>query len=143
MKRILIKISGEALSGSKGTGYDFDFVTSVCENVKKCLDLGAEAGIVIGGGNFWRGVKDGAGKIERVNADRMGPVICFHSEVSQLARGFHHLGQIGPVTDGKARRIIAAVLELPQSLEQNGGGLLPARESYNSAHTVRPRSPSS
>ena len=72
VKRILIKISGEALSGSKGTGYDFDFVTSVCENVKKCLDLVAEVGIVIGGGNFWRGVKDGAGKVERVSADRMG-----------------------------------------------------------------------
>ena len=72
LKRVLIKISGEALAGSKGTGYDFDFVTSVCENVKKCLELGAEVGIVIGGGNFWRGVKDGAGKVERVSADRMG-----------------------------------------------------------------------
>ena len=72
VKRILIKISGEALAGEKGTGYDFAFVTSVCECVKKCLALGAEVGIVIGGGNFWRGVKDGAGKVERVSADRMG-----------------------------------------------------------------------
>ena len=72
VKRILIKISGEALAGEKGTGYDFAFVTSVCESVKKCLALGAEVGIVIGGGNFWRGVKDGAGKVERVSADRMG-----------------------------------------------------------------------
>ncbi|MBQ9662906.1 MAG: UMP kinase [Oscillospiraceae bacterium] len=70
--RVLIKISGEALSGTKGTGYDFDFVSSVCESVKKSLDRGAQVGIVIGGGNFWRGVKDGAGKIERVSADRMG-----------------------------------------------------------------------
>ena len=71
-KRVLIKISGEALSGGKGTGFDFDFVTSVCENVKQSLAQGAEVGIVIGGGNFWRGVKDGAGKVERVSADRMG-----------------------------------------------------------------------
>ena len=71
-QRVLIKISGEALSGGKGTGYDFSFVTRVCESVKRCLDLGAQIGIVIGGGNFWRGVKDGAGKIERVSADRMG-----------------------------------------------------------------------
>ena len=71
-RRVLIKISGEALSGEKGTGYDFAFVTSVCESVKQCLQEGAQIGIVIGGGNFWRGVKDGAGKVERVSADRMG-----------------------------------------------------------------------
>jgi len=71
-KRVLIKISGEALAGEKKTGYDFDFVVKVCETVKKCSEMGIETGIVIGGGNFWRGVKDGAGKIERVSADRMG-----------------------------------------------------------------------
>ena len=71
-RRVLIKISGEALSGTKGSGYDFDFVSSVCESVKKGLSDGAQIGIVIGGGNFWRGVKDGAGKVERVSADRMG-----------------------------------------------------------------------
>ena len=71
-RRVLIKISGEALSGGKGSGFDFDFVTSVCESVKEALARGAEVGIVIGGGNFWRGVKDGAGKVERVSADRMG-----------------------------------------------------------------------
>ena len=71
-RRVLIKISGEALSGTKGSGYDFDFVSSVCEGVKKGLSDGAQIGIVIGGGNFWRGVKDGAGKVERVSADRMG-----------------------------------------------------------------------
>ena len=71
-RRVLIKISGEALSGGKGTGFDFGFVTSVCESVKQSLAQGAQVGIVIGGGNFWRGVKDGAGKVERVSADRMG-----------------------------------------------------------------------
>ena len=71
-KRVLIKISGEALSGGKGTGFDFGFVTSVCESVKQSLAQGAQVGIMIGGGNFWRGVKDGAGKVERVSADRMG-----------------------------------------------------------------------
>ena len=71
-KRVLIKISGEALAADKHTGYDFDFVTRVCEAVKACSDEGVQIGIVIGGGNFWRGVKDGAGKVERVSADRMG-----------------------------------------------------------------------
>ena len=71
-RRVLIKISGEALAGEKGTGYDFSFVSKVCEQIKIALSAGAQIGIVIGGGNFWRGVKDGAGKVERVSADRMG-----------------------------------------------------------------------
>ena len=71
-KRVLIKISGEALAADKHTGFDFAFVTRVCEAIKACTDEGVQIGIVIGGGNFWRGVKDGAGKVERVSADRMG-----------------------------------------------------------------------
>lgn len=71
-KRVVIKISGEALAGGKATGLDFDIVTRVCTAVKSCVDMGIQVGIVIGAGNFWRGVKDGAGKVERVNADRMG-----------------------------------------------------------------------
>ena len=71
-KRVLIKISGEALAAEKHTGFDFDFVSRVCEAVKACTQMGAQVGIVIGGGNFWRGVKDGGGKVERVSADRMG-----------------------------------------------------------------------
>ena len=71
-KRVVIKISGEALAGEKKTGFDFDFVTKVCQTVKRCAEMGVEKSIVIGAGNFWRGVKDGAGKVERVSADRMG-----------------------------------------------------------------------
>ena len=71
-KRVLLKISGEALAGDKKTGIDFDVLRSVCESVKECVDLGVEIGIVVGGGNFWRGVKDGEGKIERTRADHMG-----------------------------------------------------------------------
>ena len=71
-KRVVIKISGEALAAEKKTGFDFDFITGVCTAVKAAADAGVPVGIVIGGGNFWRGVKDGAGKVERVSADRMG-----------------------------------------------------------------------
>ena len=71
-KRVLLKISGEALAGDKKRGFDFDIVENVCKAVKKCVDLGVEVGIVVGGGNFWRGVKDGGGKIERTRADHMG-----------------------------------------------------------------------
>ncbi len=71
-KRVLIKISGEALAAEKKTGFDFDFISSVCKTLRDCVEMGVQVGIVIGGGNFWRGVKDGAGKVERVSADRMG-----------------------------------------------------------------------
>jgi len=71
-KRILLKISGEALAGEQRTGLDFDVIRSVCMAIKKCVQLGIEVGIVVGGGNFWRGVQDGGGKIERTRADHMG-----------------------------------------------------------------------
>ena len=71
-KRVLLKISGEALAGEKHFGLDFDIIKKVCEVVKKCVRLGVEVGIVIGGGNFWRGVKDGGDKMERSRADHMG-----------------------------------------------------------------------
>ncbi|WP_409968679.1 UMP kinase [Bengtsoniella intestinalis] len=71
-KRVLLKISGEALSGTKGTGLDFGVISDVCDVVKQCVDIGVEVGIVVGGGNFWRGLKDGNGKMERTRADHMG-----------------------------------------------------------------------
>jgi len=71
-KRVLLKISGEALAGEKKTGIDFDVVRNVCAAVKQCVALGVEVGIVVGGGNFWRGVKDGGGRMERTRADHMG-----------------------------------------------------------------------
>ncbi len=71
-RRVLLKISGEALAGAKKTGLDFDIIRSVCTAVKQCVDMGVEVGIVVGGGNFWRGVKDGGGRMERSRADHMG-----------------------------------------------------------------------
>lgn len=71
-KRILLKLSGEALAGDAHRGLDFSVINSVCEVIKTCSDLGVEIGIVIGAGNFWRGVKDGADKMQRSHADAMG-----------------------------------------------------------------------
>lgn len=71
-KRVLLKISGEALAGDKHSGLDFEVIGNVCDVVKQCVDMGVQVGIVIGGGNFWRGVKDGGGKMERTRADHMG-----------------------------------------------------------------------
>ena len=71
-KRILLKISGEALAGANKTGFDFKVMDEVCDVIKECVAQGVEVGVVIGGGNFWRGVKNGEGYIERTRADRMG-----------------------------------------------------------------------
>ena len=71
-KRVLIKISGEALAGDKKFGLNFDVIGPVCDVVEKCVEIGTEVGIVVGGGNFWRGVKDGGGRMERTRADHMG-----------------------------------------------------------------------
>jgi uridylate kinase len=71
-KRVLIKISGEALAGKKRVGLDFDVIRDVCGVIKKCAEAGVEIGIVVGGGNFWRGAVDGGGKLERTRADHMG-----------------------------------------------------------------------
>lgn len=68
--RVLLKISGEALAGNNKHGLDFDTVLSVCESIKKCADLGVQIGIVVGGGNFWRGRS--SGKMDRTRADHMG-----------------------------------------------------------------------
>jgi uridylate kinase len=67
-----LKISGEALAGDAHRGLDFSVINSVCDVIRKCVDMGVQIGVVIGGGNFWRGVKDGADKMQRSHADSMG-----------------------------------------------------------------------
>ncbi len=69
-KRVLLKLSGEALAGAQKFGLDYDVVQRICESVKKCTELGAEVAVVVGGGNFWRGRS--SGKMERTRADHMG-----------------------------------------------------------------------
>lgn len=70
MKRILLKLSGEALAGDKHTGFDEPTVTVVANQVKKLVDSGVQVGIVIGGGNFWRGRTSET--IDRTKADQIG-----------------------------------------------------------------------
>lgn len=71
-KRVLLKISGEALAGEQHRGLDFAVIGRVCDVVKQCVEMGAQVGIVVGGGNFWRGLKDGGDRMERTRADHMG-----------------------------------------------------------------------
>ncbi|MBC3515630.1 UMP kinase [Neobittarella massiliensis] len=69
-KRVLLKISGEALAGERKMGIDYDIVTDICKNIKTCVEMGAQIAIVVGGGNFWRGRS--SGEMERTRADHMG-----------------------------------------------------------------------
>ena len=69
-KRVLIKLSGEALAGSQKTGLDHDTVHAICASIKKIYDLGTEVAIVVGGGNFWRGRS--SGEMDRTRADHIG-----------------------------------------------------------------------
>ena len=81
-KRILLKVSGEALGEKEhnsekdpdksGFGLDFKKIAEVAESIKACVDMGVQVGLVIGGGNFWRGIKNGTGKMQRSHADAMG-----------------------------------------------------------------------
>ena len=58
-KRVLLKLSGEALAGEQKFGLDFDVVKNICSSIARCVQEGCEIGIVIGGGNFWRGRSSG------------------------------------------------------------------------------------
>lgn len=69
-KRILLKLSGEVLAGEQGNGIDFDMVTNVCSYVKRVTEMGVQVGLVVGGGNFWRGRSSGS--MNRSRADNMG-----------------------------------------------------------------------
>ncbi|MBE6781659.1 MAG: UMP kinase [Ruminococcaceae bacterium] len=88
-KRVLLKLSGEALAGGQPSGLDFDTVTSVCQKIKECADLGVEIAIVVGGGNFWRGRS--SGEMDRTRADHMGMLA---TTINALALGdaFEQLG---------------------------------------------------
>ena len=70
MKRVLLKLSGEALAGDKKTGFDEETVRGVALQVKEIVDGGTQVGIVIGGGNFWRGRS--SNNIDRTKADQIG-----------------------------------------------------------------------
>ncbi len=69
-KRVLLKLSGEALAGKQKFGLDYSVMTEICKSIKKAADLGVEIAIVVGGGNFWRGRSSGA--MDRTRADHIG-----------------------------------------------------------------------
>jgi len=69
-KRILLKLSGEVLAGEQKHGIDFNTVETICKSIKQCYEMGVQIGIVVGGGNFWRGRS--SGNMDKTRADHMG-----------------------------------------------------------------------
>ena len=85
---VLLKISGEVLAGGKGMGIDYDTVLNICSAVKECVDMGVEVGLVVGGGNFWRGRS--SGDMDRTRADHIGMLATVMNSLA-LADALEHL----------------------------------------------------
>ena len=73
-KRVLLKLSGEALAGENKTGIDPETVATICREIGKVLEMGVEMALVIGGGNIFRGLSGSAKGMERSSADYMGKI---------------------------------------------------------------------
>ena len=103
-KRIMLKLSGESLAGSKGTGIDFDKVLEICKEITEVTSKGIEVAIVVGGGNFWRGRSNE--QMDRCTSDYIGML---GTTMNALAIGdaFKQLGQEVRVQTGVEMRQIA------------------------------------
>ena len=88
-KRIMLKVSGEALAGTKGFGLDQQTIDAIALKIKECYDMGVQIAIVVGGGNFWRG-RSGEG-MDRSRADHMGMLATVINSLAMLD-ALEHLG---------------------------------------------------
>lgn len=103
-KRILLKLSGETLSGKDGKGIDFNSVLDICNEIKEVSEIGCEIGIVVGGGNFWRGKSNT--NMDRCTADHIGMLATTMNALA-LQDGFKQLGVESRVQTGIEMRQIA------------------------------------
>lgn len=103
-KRILIKLSGESLSGKIGHGIDFDKALEICSEIKSVCDLGVEVAIVVGGGNFWRGRSNM--HMDRCTSDYIGMLATTMNALA-LGDAFKQLGQDVRVQTGVEMRQVA------------------------------------
>lgn len=97
-KRIILKVSGEALAGEKGTGINPEVIKHLAEEIKSVHDMGVEIGIVCGGGNMWRGETGANLGMERAQADYMGNV-SNNYEWSSITRWIRKLGRSNTSTN--------------------------------------------
>lgn len=90
-KRILLKISGEALAGENKVGIDDKVVNKITSKIKEVADMGVEVGVVVGGGNFWRGRS--SEHMDRITADHMGMLATLMNALA-LSDSLEHLGAV-------------------------------------------------
>lgn len=102
--RILIKLSGETLSGDDGKGIDFNSILNICKEIKECYDIGCQISIVVGGGNFWRGRTHK--NMDRCTADHIGMLATTMNALA-LQDGFTQIGVESRVQTGIEMRQIA------------------------------------
>ena len=103
-QRILLKISGEALGGEKGTGFDEPTMDAICGGVKKAHELGVQIGIVVGGGNFWRGRS--SGKMDRMDADKIGMLATVMNALAVKAPSMEQLTK--NLSGGNQQKVVVA-----------------------------------
>jgi uridylate kinase len=92
-KRVLLKLSGEALAGDAKIGLEYPVVLNICRNIKRCVEMGVEMGVVVGGGNFWRG--RAGGRMDRTRADHMGMLATVMNALA-LADALRNTGSCNP-----------------------------------------------
>lgn len=118
-KRILLKLSGEVLAGKEGKGLDFDTVTTVCKVIKECAEMGTQIGIVVGGGNFWRGRS--SGEMDRPRADQMGMLATTINSLA-LQDTLEQLGVKAQVLTGLVMPQVAEIFTKRKAVEYLEGG---------------------
>ena len=117
--RALLKLSGEVLAGAGKTGIDFELTERICQHVIECVREGAQLGLVVGGGNFWRGRSSGS--MDAVRADKMGMLAIMMNALA-LEDTFEQLGQPALVQSACVMPQVAGCIDKRQALEAMAAG---------------------
>jgi len=120
-KRILLKLSGEYLGGESGSGFDFDVINRLCDQIIRVQDLGLEVAVVLGGGNFFRGTKNIPIPMDRVAADYIGMMATVMNGVC-LREALRVKGRSVAVMTGLEAPAVAERFEKRRALELLRGG---------------------
>ena len=115
-KRVLLKLSGESLMGNDPFGINHDTIMSIVKQIKEIADLGVEVGIVVGGGNIFRGVSTQAGNMDRATADYMGMLATVMNALA-LKDSFENAGQKARVQSALSMRQVVEAYARPKAIQ--------------------------
>lgn len=115
-KRVLLKLSGESLMGNDSFGINHDTIMSIVKQIKEIADLGVEVGIVVGGGNIFRGVSTQAGNMDRATADYMGMLATVMNALA-LKDAFENAGQKARVQSALSMRQVVEAYARPKAIQ--------------------------